>query len=84
MKKKTSRKIFLHSSMNYPVIVRSDEVSGGYWVECPTFQGCYSQGKTIDESLENIKEAISMCVQEEPLVVRQTINTVVSLHFVQV
>lgn len=70
--------------MNYPVIVHADNVSGGYWVECPTFQGCYSQGKTIDESLKNIKEAISLCKQEEPQTVNHFVNTAVSLHFVQV
>ncbi len=32
----------------------------GYWVvECPILPGCISQGKTKDEALKNIKEAIS-------------------------
>ena len=31
----------------------------GYWVvECPSLPGCISQGKTEDEALVNIKEAI--------------------------
>lgn len=31
----------------------------GYWVaECPSLQGCISQGKTKAEALANIKEAI--------------------------
>ncbi len=31
----------------------------GYWVvECPSLPGCLSQGKTVDEALQNIKEAI--------------------------
>ena len=31
----------------------------GCWVvECPSLRGCVSQGKTRDEALENIKEAI--------------------------
>lgn len=31
----------------------------GYWiVECPSLPGCISQGKTKEEALENIKEAI--------------------------
>jgi len=30
-----------------------------YWVaECPSFPGCVSQGKTRDEAILNIKEAI--------------------------
>jgi predicted RNase H-like HicB family nuclease len=32
----------------------------GYWiVECPSLKGCNSQGKTKEEALSNIKEAIS-------------------------
>ena len=31
----------------------------GYWVvECPSLPGCISQGKTNEEALVNIKEAI--------------------------
>lgn len=32
----------------------------GYWVaECPSLPGCISQGKTKEETIQNIKEAIS-------------------------
>lgn len=31
----------------------------GYWVaECPSLPGCISQGKTKEEAITNIKEAI--------------------------
>jgi predicted RNase H-like HicB family nuclease len=31
----------------------------GYWVaECPSLPGCVSQGKTREEALQNIREAI--------------------------
>lgn len=31
----------------------------GYWVaECPSLPGCISQGKTKEETIENIREAI--------------------------
>ena len=31
----------------------------GYWVaECPTLPGCISQGKTREEAIQNIREAI--------------------------
>ncbi|WP_071880227.1 type II toxin-antitoxin system HicB family antitoxin [Halothece sp. PCC 7418] len=33
---------------------------GGYWAEVPSFQGCYTQGETIEEVLENFKEVISL------------------------
>jgi predicted RNase H-like HicB family nuclease len=32
----------------------------GYWVaECPSLPGCVSQGKTKDDALNNIREAIT-------------------------
>jgi antitoxin HicB len=33
-------------------------------VTCPSLPGCYSQGKTIEESLSNIKEAIELCMED--------------------
>ncbi|MGH1394438.1 MAG: type II toxin-antitoxin system HicB family antitoxin [Trichormus sp.] len=40
------------------VIMYRDE--DGYWiVECPNLKGCVSQGKTKEEALVNIKEAIT-------------------------
>jgi predicted RNase H-like HicB family nuclease len=27
---------------------------GGYWLEVPLLPGCYSQGETIDEALNNV------------------------------
>jgi len=36
----------------------------GYWVaECPSLPGCVSQGKTKEEALKNIKEAISLYIE---------------------
>lgn len=33
--------------------------NGFYVAECPSLPGCISQGKTKEEAIENIKEAIS-------------------------
>jgi predicted RNase H-like HicB family nuclease len=42
--------------MKYKVIlVESDE---GVAASCPQLRGCHSQGETIEEALENIKDAI--------------------------
>ncbi|HEV7588233.1 MAG TPA: type II toxin-antitoxin system HicB family antitoxin [Longimicrobium sp.] len=42
--------------MRYKVVVQhSDE---GYSVSCPGLPGCWSQGDTEEEVLENIQEAI--------------------------
>jgi len=63
----------------YPVIVQTD-VTGGYWVSCPAFEGCYSQGETVDAALENIKEAIALCREETE---RREPHGDVSLHLVR-
>ncbi len=50
-------------SYGYKVILEPDE-SGGFVVTCPSFAGCYSEGDTLEEALENIKEAILLCIQD--------------------
>jgi predicted RNase H-like HicB family nuclease len=47
-----------------PVFIEKDE-DGFYVVECPLFEGCYSQGKTVDEALRNIREVIDMILEEQ-------------------
>jgi len=49
--------------MSFPVILQPDE-SGGFVVECPILDGCYSQGDDIDEALANIREAIELCIED--------------------
>ena len=48
--------------MKYRVIVETDE-DGMYAAECPTLPGCVSQGKTRQEALKNIKDAIKGYLQ---------------------
>ena len=43
--------------MNIDVILHKEE--NGYWAEVPALKGCFSQGETIEEITENIKEAIT-------------------------
>jgi predicted RNase H-like HicB family nuclease len=45
-------------------LVEQDE-DDFYIVSCPVFKGCHSYGKTIDEALDNIKEVIEICMEEE-------------------
>ena len=42
--------------MKYPVTVHKSEY--GYDAHCPLLKGCHSQGDTLEEVLENIKDAI--------------------------
>ena len=49
-----------------------------YWVvECPSLKGCVSQGKTKEEALSNIKEAISgyiAALEEDGLLVEEFVS----------
>lgn len=44
-------------SMRYRVVLRKTEE--GYSVSCPALSGCWSQGATEAEALENIRDAIA-------------------------
>lgn len=39
--------------------VKLEKTEEGYAVWCPGLPGCWSQGKTEEEALENIKDAIA-------------------------
>ena len=48
--------------MKLSVTIDRDE--DGIWVaECPSIPGCVSQGRTRDQALQNIKEAIVGCLE---------------------
>ncbi len=48
-----------------PVILTPGE--DGYFVaECLVIPGCLSQGRTRDKALENIREAIELCLENRP------------------
>ncbi|MBD6614474.1 type II toxin-antitoxin system HicB family antitoxin [Komarekiella sp. 'clone 1'] len=53
------------------VLEPSDE--GGYTVHIPSLPGYISEGETIEEALENIQEAIELCLEplENELVVQE-------------
>jgi predicted RNase H-like HicB family nuclease len=48
--------------MTFNVTIDRDE--DGVWVvECPSIPGCVSQGRTKEEALENVTDAIRECLQ---------------------
>ena len=49
---------------HFPVIIEQDK-DGVFIVECPVLKGCRSYGYTIEEATENIREAISVCLEEQ-------------------
>ncbi len=50
--------VVLVAGCKYKVILHPDLEDGGYWVECPSLPGCSSQGDSIEEALDMIKDAI--------------------------
>ena len=48
--------------MKFNVTVDRDE-DGAWIVECPSIPGCVSQGASREEALENIEEAIRLCLE---------------------
>jgi predicted RNase H-like HicB family nuclease len=52
---------------SFKVILHPDLEDGGYWVECPELPGCSSQGDSVEEALDMIKDAIKghLEVEEE-------------------
>jgi predicted RNase H-like HicB family nuclease len=52
------------ASQEFYVIIERDE-DGFYVGEVPQLRGCYSQGRTLDELMENMKEVIKLCLEDE-------------------
>jgi len=48
--------------MKFIITIEQDEDSV-FVVECPSIPGCVSQGKTEQEALENIEDAIKQCLE---------------------
>src|ERR1700737_2406519 len=48
--------------LTLPIVVEAD--SDGYFVSCPVLQGCYSQGDTYEDAVENIKDAIRLHIED--------------------
>ncbi len=57
--------------MEREVVLNLDE--DGVWIaECPSIPGCISQGRTRDEALANIHEAIAACLEVRAELARPT------------
>lgn len=49
---------------NFTVIIEQDE-DGIYVAKAPDLEGCATQGKTVEQAMERIKEAIQVCIEAE-------------------
>jgi predicted RNase H-like HicB family nuclease len=47
----------------FQIIIEQDE-AGYYVAECPALRACYTQGRTYEEVMENIKDVIAVCLED--------------------
>jgi predicted RNase H-like HicB family nuclease len=50
------------SNYHFTIVVEQDD-DGFYIASCPALQGCYSQGETYPEAVENLKDAIRLHIE---------------------
>jgi len=50
--------------IDFSVFVEQDE-DGIYIAKVPELEGCYTQGKTLEETIQRIKEAIEVCLEAD-------------------
>jgi predicted RNase H-like HicB family nuclease len=53
--------------MNWRVVVEKDEGTGEFAVWCPELPGCVSAGRTEDEAMANVREAIELYLEPSPI-----------------
>ncbi len=51
--------------MTFRVVIRQGE-DGCFVANCPFFRSCWSQGKSREEALESIREAIALYLEAPP------------------
>ena len=49
--------------MSYKVNVVIEKDEQGYYAYCPGLEGCHMQGSTLEEVLDNIREAIELYLE---------------------
>ncbi|OHA20299.1 MAG: hypothetical protein A2836_01035 [Candidatus Taylorbacteria bacterium RIFCSPHIGHO2_01_FULL_45_63] len=52
----------LSKNLTLSVVVEKDDT--GYVAECRELQGCYTEGKSYEEAIENIKEVIELHLED--------------------
>ena len=64
--------------MKVKIVVHEAE-EGGYWAEVPAIPGCVSQGETMEDLLNNIRDAIEACLSATPGTNKTAADRVVEL-----
>ncbi len=52
----------MSATVHYTVILEREE-DGGYHAFVPALKGCHSQGETLEDTIENVREAISVYLE---------------------
>jgi antitoxin HicB len=47
----------------FPIIIEKEPEDPGYFAHSPLLPGCYSDGLTIEETRENMREAVQLHVE---------------------
>lgn len=47
----------------FPVFIEYDPEEDVYLADCPLLPGCYTDGKTYDEAMANIRDAIKLVIE---------------------
>ena len=68
--------------LQFKVIIEQDE-DGWYVASVPELEGCYTQGKTVDQARDRIKEAIRLVLESDKQAVKEKLArpTAVSRFF---
>ncbi|CAG0950251.1 hypothetical protein METP3_00169 [Methanosarcinales archaeon] len=53
---------FIDGKYTLPIVIEKDD--DGYFAMCPALQGCYSQGDTYEETLDNVRDAIRLQIED--------------------
>ena len=46
----------------FPLVIERDE--DGYFISCPSLQGCYTQGETYEEAMANIADVLKLHIED--------------------
>ncbi len=61
------------STQDFTVVLEQDE-EGWYVATASDIPRCYTQGKTIQQALERVKEAIEVCLEAEPEQIKKSLK----------
>ena len=63
-------------NLKFTILIQKDSETGFYVGYVPGMIGAHSQGKTISELKQNLKDAISLCIEEgEPIILNEFVGT---------